>query len=366
MSLDSGALNTSNPMVDGGDIDTIKLPGLVSGELYWHIMSVALTLSGVVSIFATGANIVTILVYYKLGFNDTTNISLTALAISDLGVAVTTLVSVLAILLPLIPNAPFTSDIFITTGPAPHNFFARVSALITTYLSVERYLCVSLPLKVKSIFTPKRTFIAMAAIFAGMFSLYPFVVLRYPVGWVFFPDLNKTLLSIPPVTDQNAHTFCYFLVTYISFFLPPFTFFTVLFTTVSLSLVLKKSKQWRDANKSMAPAQTTAAESTGDGSAASPASKPTLVTKEARAVKMVIAITTVFIVATIPSCIHMVVLILVPEFDFGRRYANMYAITGMLFLCVDCINCSANVIIYYKMSSKFRQAMQCLYSRQTK
>ena len=98
-------------------------------------------------LFATGANIITLMVYSKMGFADTTNISVTALALSDLGVAVTTVICVLRPFLPFI-NASFTNEIFLVLAVYPHVIFARISAMITTYTSLERYVCVLFALKV--------------------------------------------------------------------------------------------------------------------------------------------------------------------------------------------------------------------------
>ncbi|GFS24364.1 chemosensory receptor B [Elysia marginata] len=341
---------------------------LINGELYWWVMSIILGLDILVAIIATGANIVTILIYYKLGYNDTTSISLTALAISDLGVAITTFICVLAFLLPLMPNSPFTYGMFYTSGSAPHTLFSRVSALITTYLSVERCVCVSIPLKVKSIFTPRRTVIAMVSIFVTLFGMYPLVILRFPVGWITFPHLNETVLGILPVTDYPTIVRYNIQANIVSVWIPFFTFPTMIVTTILLALALKKSKKWRDANKSMplnlSTNKTAAKRDDGNDSSVSESTKAT--SKEARAVKMVIIITTVFILSIIPSCMHIVAQISFPDFRPGGRYSKLYVLTNMMFLIVDSVNCSANVIIYYNMSSRFRLAAQGLFRREAK
>ena len=339
--------------------DTI-LPGLVSDTLYWRLSAIVLAVDLVAASVATTANIITILVYRRLGFTDPTTISLTALAVSDLGVAVTTFNCVLSVLLPTIPGAPFTMDIFMIFAATPHVLFTRSSALITTYLSVERFLCVYVPLKVKRIITRKRTLVAMVIIFVAAFFLMPIIYFRYPIGWEFNPETNQTVLGALYVSDRIIHISFSVYQVYVSLCLPIFTFFTVLINTTLLAISLQKSKAWRDANKSQSTIQNTVEKG---GNSVSTSSTPSSTSKETRAVQMVIGITTVFIISSIPSSIHMIFVLAVPGFDLNGRYAKLFALTGMMFLFVDCINCSANVCIYYIMSSKFRYAMLALFKK---
>ncbi|GFR87648.1 chemosensory receptor B [Elysia marginata] len=348
----SSALNTSASQV--------VLSGFLSGQLYLWLMGLVLVLTILVASFATGANIVTIIVYNRLGYTDTTSISLTALAVSDMGVAATTYICVLAYFLPMIPNAPFTYAMFLSTGPAPHTLFSRVSALITTYVSIERYLCVLIPMKVKSVFTPRRTVVAMTIIFVAIFTLYPIVFLRFPVGWISIPQLNISLIAVIPVTDYDIITLYNIAGNIASVYLPLLIFPTMFFTTVGLALTLKKSKKWRDAN---AAGTTRGSSANGVRSTAQDSAAAATSSKESRAVKMVILITTVFILSLLPSCFHLIAQILFAEFSPGGRFTNLYFLVNMFVLTADCANCSANVIIYYKMSTRFRLATQDLFMR---
>ncbi|GFR59435.1 chemosensory receptor B [Elysia marginata] len=333
------------------------LDGLVSENLFWQLMTAILALDLILALVAAAANIVTIRVYKKMGFADSTNISLTALALSDLGCAITAINCVLAIFLPTIPNAPFTFEIFVTSASHPHVMFSRISALITAYIGIERYLCVWIPLKVKRIITTRRTFAAMVIIFSFSIALNLHLSVKFPIGWKFFPDRNRTLLGVLPVTDRGILTLDYVRQVLFSVILPVCTSVIAVFTAILLSLALKRNKTWRDANKALPPSST----ASGRKDASLPANLSSTDSKEARAVKMVIAITAVFITSSIPSSIHMVFVFTVPEFEVNGRYSNMYALTGMAFLIADSLNCSANVIIYYKMSSKFRKSLQDIF-----
>ena len=337
--------SVSHSNADNATSSLGSLPDVISEAMYWNLMNAIVSLDFTAGVFATGTNIVTIIVYFRMGFADSTNISLTALAASDLGVALTSITLCLGLLLPSTLEVSFT-ELFLTTAAYPHTFLTRISALITAYISVERYLCVLLPLKIKSIITPRRTFAAMLLIFGAVFCLCPIPILKFPMGWKFDPMLNKTIFGIIPNADTTILKLHNIFLLIVSVILPISTFMTVVVCTILLSLSLQKSKAWRDKSSSNL---------VGKGATSSESSVKQ--SKEARAVKMVMTIATVFIVTSIPSCAHMVVMVAIPDFDFGGRYLLLYNLAGMFFVGANVINSGANVIIYYKMSHKFREAM---------
>ncbi|GFS23168.1 chemosensory receptor A [Elysia marginata] len=306
------------------------------------ITSIGLT----VAAFGAAGNIVNIIVYIRLGFSESTHVSLTALACSDL-IGVITAVCTEIFFLPIFGNIPIIPEAFVfTISSWPHVVFTRVSGFITAFISVERYLCVFLPLKIKSIFTPKRTFIVMVVIFSAVFPPMLVVYFRYPLGMVFIAGQNRSALTILPINDTIVETSFMVFQVYASVVLPIAAFLIVTSCTVLLTLSLRRSKKWRDANRRVADQN----ENTSGGV------KSTENSKENKAIKMVVAIATVFIISAIPSCIHIFVDILVPEFEINGRYSNIFKVTGHAFFVLDLINCSANIIIYYRMSTKFRQA----------
>ena len=334
-------------------VSSTTLPGVLSDVMHWRLLSFILALDMIAGVLATGANIFTIIVYFRMGFSDSTNISLTALAISDCGIAVTTILLTLCSLLPSIMAAPFTNGSCMSTSALPHVMLTRISALITMYLSIERYLCVRLPLHIKTIITPKRTFFAMAIITLGTFSYFPIGFIEYPVGWIFDVERNRTVLDAIPSTDPIVMLGGYIFIVAVGTAIPFVTFFAVVLCTILLSLSLQKSKAWREKNKNTSSKVI----DTPDKDSKLPLKH----SKEIRAVKMMITIATVFIVTSIPSCIHIILDIAVPGFTVYGRFNRIYDVIGLFAVGVDSINCGVNVIIYYKMSHKFRQAVMGLF-----
>ena len=108
------------------------------------------------SLFGCCSNIVNIVVYLNMGLADTTTINILALSVVDLLACVTTLIHVITV-------SPFTAGWTLPSGaPVRELGFAAFivyylsvtcSAWVTALLSVERCLCIVLPLKVGSVNT---------------------------------------------------------------------------------------------------------------------------------------------------------------------------------------------------------------------
>ena len=152
-------------------------------------------LTGIISAFGCLSNVINIIVFCKQKFSDSVNISLFGLAISDLG-CVLNLVWMSMCFSPLfqtlsLPFNPLTVQYL--TGGWPHGCFARISSFITAYVTFERCLCVTLPLKVKTIITPRRTTLTLVAIFLVLFSLTAPVFLGIGLG-----PVNSTTITYLP------------------------------------------------------------------------------------------------------------------------------------------------------------------------
>ena len=339
-------LNISRP----GSVDTAE--GIMSDAVYQVLLSAIIPTGLVIAAFGIAGNIANIMVYFKMGFAESVNVSLIALACADLGGVLTACITQI-FFLPIFEKVPILPGLFVfTVSSYPHVVLTRLSGLIIAFISLERYLCVFMPLKIKDILVPKRTLAVMAAIFAAVVPPIAVIYFRYPLGWMFFPEQNRSLFTIVPVQDSVIESAFMIFQLYSSTVLPIASFLVVTLCTILLSVSLVRSKRWRDSNKQ----GQLEADVVGDKK------KTKSSTKEVKVIKMVVAIATVFIVSTIPSCIHIIIVMLFPEFDINGRYSNVFNIAGHSFFVIDLINSSANIIIYYNMSTKFRQTAHELFS----
>ena len=129
-------------------------------------------LQGTISVLGSIANVINIIVFSRQKFSDSVNISLLGLALSDLG-ALLTLVWMSVCFSPLLRSLSLTFDpveVQYLTAGWPHVCFARITSYITAYVTLERCLCVTVPLKVKMIITPRRTTVTITLIFLVLFA----------------------------------------------------------------------------------------------------------------------------------------------------------------------------------------------------
>ncbi|KAK3799584.1 hypothetical protein RRG08_053212 [Elysia crispata] len=185
------------------------------------------TFVGVLGVFTNTANIC---VYLKMGLSETTNISFFSLSISDL------LVSLSAVLVQLTYNPPVSVMTLPSGAPVSEIGMAACfimfpsmgcSAWITAVLSVERCLCISTPLKVKEIFTPKRTVFLVLA-----------MVIYQSVLIVLLYSYPGPPYDVPNSARRSRYITSSFTV------LTCICVFVVLISTVLLVVSLKQNLEW--------------------------------------------------------------------------------------------------------------------------
>ncbi|XP_059170413.1 uncharacterized protein LOC131951960 [Physella acuta] len=118
-----------------------------------------------ICVFGIFFNIINIIVFVKQGFEESVNISLLGLAVADTA-ALTSQVWMNMMFSPIVPYVPYAwyTTLYLT-GSWPHVTSTRAVSLLTVFITLERYLCVALPLKIKRIITHKTTAIIVTFIF---------------------------------------------------------------------------------------------------------------------------------------------------------------------------------------------------------
>jgi hypothetical protein len=80
------------------------------------------------------------------------------------------------------------------------------------YITAERCLCITAPLAVRNIITPKRATLSLIAIYIINISiLVPPFTTSY-IGWKFFPDLNRSLFGAITTSDYEQTEGLVFLI----------------------------------------------------------------------------------------------------------------------------------------------------------
>ncbi|CAG5133307.1 unnamed protein product [Candidula unifasciata] len=317
--------------------------GFISDYLVeiFHTVNLAF-LAGIISVLGIVANILNIVVFLKQGFNDTVNISLFALAVSDL-CALITLQWVNLLRNPLfIYRVPFLPDeVQHLTAAWPHACFARITSWITVYITLERCLCVVVPLKVKRIVNPTVAVCVLVSIFLVMFlTLLPDYLTCY-LDWKFDSTYNRTMLGLLFLKGRDqmaALSFNLAACTQISSFGA-----VIVFTSVLVIKVKEKSK-WRSS----------IAHSGANSSAV-------ISKRDNKVVKMIVLIAVIYCICFLPMLVNYILTTIEPNFIVVGLYRNAFLLSWSFAFLVDSINSSINIIVYYKMSSKFRNTFNTLF-----
>ncbi|XP_059173484.1 uncharacterized protein LOC131954019 [Physella acuta] len=173
---------------------------------YFSLASMVV-IGGVINIAGIIFNSINIIVFIKLGFTDTINISLLSLAIADIGIHIT-MIGYVVIYTPAVTQDKTNLELIHAVSYLilgwPHIMFVRISGCLTAFISLERFLCIAVPLKVKALITPKRTAMVSCAIYVSMIcSVIPAFAVN-KIGPKFNLETNSTLIGLIKFESSDA------------------------------------------------------------------------------------------------------------------------------------------------------------------
>uniref|UniRef100_A0A2C9L5F3 G-protein coupled receptors family 1 profile domain-containing protein n=1 Tax=Biomphalaria glabrata TaxID=6526 RepID=A0A2C9L5F3_BIOGL len=289
-----------------------------------------------VAFFGIILNLLNVCLFVKMGFQETANISLLGLSISDL-CGLLTLEWMFLCLNPLFIEAglPLAQvEVEYITGGYPHVCFARITGVITAFVTFERCLCIARPLDVKSFLTPSRTVLIIAGIYICMIAS---VVPAFEVNqlqWKFYASENRTKLGIA-YNARRDEVEGVVLVVNDSFGYIAFVMVSVL--TAILISSLEANRKWR--LKSISTAHAT-----------------TVTLRDKRMMRIVLVISTMFVTLSFPITVVFIFTKAYPQFGTWGKYSNLFYICSVCLTLLEICNSSFTFFVYYSMSAKFRQA----------
>ncbi|KAI8747899.1 G-protein coupled receptor [Biomphalaria glabrata] len=297
-----------------------------------------LFLSTSICLFGIAANIVNILNFRKQGYKDGVNVTLTALVISDLGVLITQQI-IIQIYNPWLDQSNlvmlkpqlFILIIFI------NEYFIRVSGLVTACAAFERCLCVVLPMKVKLVMTRRVAAVVNISIFVAMVS---YVVTPYSfvyVGSKYIPEYNRTFAYVYFRGSKGALNNFYIVD---ALFIPNVTMVMLLVFTVVLVTKLKSMNVWRQRVSNTATR-----------------AKYSITLKERKTMVMLLTMSVIYVVCLMPHTALNLAAGLVEELKIDGVYFDIDILVSSFSAISEAINCSVTAIVYFKMSSKYREVI---------
>ncbi|KAH9500254.1 hypothetical protein Btru_077593 [Bulinus truncatus] len=298
------------------------------------------------AIMGVATNVIDILVFSAQGFQDSVNVSLTAMAVWDLFKCVLGLV--IRVYGPLGWSSPVYRRTWKNLTTPTLNYlqvFANyVTYVLAAYVAFERCLCVTLPFKVKLIFTPRLTLVMMVLISALVILSFGVIFFVYDIYWVFDSSLNQSIIVYAYngfYRQRGAEVIDYFNL--IGIVNPIFSFVVIGVCTVIIVCQLRRMSKFR-----------TVSVKRKDPSA-------DLSSRDKQVVKMLLVVIVVYIVALLPRFALYAGKMVEQEFYYLRTYHNLFNVCAYIVMTVDFINASVHLFIYLAMSTNFRMTFFNLF-----
>ncbi|RUS71570.1 hypothetical protein EGW08_020663 [Elysia chlorotica] len=320
--------------------------------LYFTLLGVC----PVVGLFGIIANIINIIIFIRNGFTESINVSLLGLAISDL----LALLFVVLFAAFINPHSLHSEDLrwnamdfaYVIVA-VPNSMFTRITCLITVFITVERCLCFVLPLRVKSLITPGRSALVVAAIFVAMSFALGLAYVAIELDWRWDAGRNKTVIATV-LRRPDSRTLLN-IRNNISMSSQLFSLFALGVSNIALALAVERQAKWRAQTVASAPQpnQTAACSETSDSATY----------RNRRLARMIQFLSLILFITYLFSTIFYMVANFVPEFDFYGKYKNEFRSYWMIAIAAQAFNSSINILFYYRMNARYRRRFNKMFRK---
>ncbi|XP_013062451.2 uncharacterized protein LOC106051794 [Biomphalaria glabrata] len=329
-----------------------------------------------VCFFGIFSNTVVIVVFIKQGFRDSTAISMTTVSLWDLVKCVAGFMQRLEGPLELVSLALAYSWTNVSLAVCNYlvSFSCYVTSVLAAYVAVERCLCVIIPLKVKWLLTPKVALASCISISIVVFGCFVVIFGIYDVHLIFDPHFNTTVAIIKynSFSNDNVALFGYYNMS--GTLWPMVSLVVIIISTVIISYKLKKAAEFRYRTKTITRSsmktksnQNLQTFQVKDNPQSMEKSDKTqgISKRDQQVIKMLLVVIVFYMVNLFPRVGNYLAKFIVFDYYYLRRYNNLFSIIAYTVFVFDYVNGAVNVIIFYFMSSSFRETTRSLFGCRT-
>ena len=239
-------------------------------------------------------------------------------------------------------------------------FSSYVTSVMAAYVAVERCLCVSIPLKVKWLLTPRVTLSASIVISIVVFGLFAVMFGIYDVVWEWSATFNATVAVYKKNAFYIKHDeplFAYYNLSGILW--PVAAFVVIVIATIIIVYKLRQGSKFRAAQGSVtastfSPGLEMQEKHKNQG--------PQLSNRDRQVVKMLLVIIIIYIVSLSPRISLYLAKHLIYDLYFLRRYHDLFKFVLYWLWLADLVNGAVNFFVFYNMSSSFRLTFRALFT----
>ncbi|KAK3781333.1 hypothetical protein RRG08_018960 [Elysia crispata] len=320
----------------------------------WSRWSLNYMLVPAVYLLGIFSNIVNISIFIKAGVKDGASVIFLSLSISDMLYSSFYLINrILRFLQFILDQHPYVrlAHLAFVIGPYSQLFF-NVSILITLFAGVQKCACVAIPLTFRNFFTFRKSVVTLISIFACMVIYYlPRLCLSY-VEIRHDPQFNRTRLMAKMLNFTMAITLSRIMKSVNRVSLPIVAELILIFCVCVMTYKLRQAAITRQSmTSSMAQEGKTADVKEGNASG----SGSSLSKKELRVIRSVNIVCAVFVAGTAPRCIIEACDLAFKDFGDFSTHQSLYNFINSLQELIISLSIAANIIVYYKFNTKYRE-----------
>ena len=251
-------------------------------------------------------------------------------------------------------------------------FSSYVTSVMAAYVAIERCLCVTIPLKVKWLLTPKVTLIACLVMSIVVFGAFACMFGVYDIEWVWSETFNRTVASYKKskfYLQNEDPVFLYYSISGVVW--PLASFVVILVATIIIIVKLRQSSKFRFGNQTSAASKKDRSSSEIEMQEVSSSQSKTQgnlnaqqqnsMRRDRQVVKMLLVIIIIYIACLAPRIAHYLAKFFVYELYWLRRYNHLFEFVLYWLMLADAVNRAVNFFVFYFMSTSFRATFQATF-----
>ncbi|GFR89588.1 chemosensory receptor A [Elysia marginata] len=299
-------------------------------------------------------NSLTMIVFIRQGFRESVNVSLFSIAVWDqikcLAGVIFRLHGPIGIVDPvwgvIWENGSRTYMVYLPI------FAGYVSYGLATYVSIERCLSISMPFKMRFVFSSRLTAGVMVVISILIFTSFSPMFFIYNLKFVYSPHYNASIIIRTPGNLYYAQDGVILkMYKFLGIFYPAVFCPVMVASSAVIVFCLKKSAA--NFNKPNKGGTQTNKSNVATGEISS---------RDARVTKMLLVVILVYLMDFFPRLCKYTASLIEPEFFAYGRYHNLMLVMSNVIWILDFINASVNFFIFMAMSSSFQKTYYEIFS----
>ncbi|GFN94008.1 chemosensory receptor c [Plakobranchus ocellatus] len=369
------------------DSSILKIPlrrQIVADELFAYVNALSCFTILIFSIPSIFFNAINIAIFFKIGVSDSITVCFLYLALCDFcSMILTTLSASFQVLYVLGATSSKNFPIYSFNAALFYGLPLSLAAATTTYIAVQRGLCVAWPFLTRHAFTRNRSLIVLIVISIILFVCWLPRAAAYRNVYMPDPAMNSSQILIVQFLGTWSPADSFYLIS-VRIALVFVQYMVMSVCAVAIAVGMRSSMKLKSAtttsfdNRSNSQNSENAAVkengsvsmevknvNTDLKSAPKRGSDKKIqqkVTKEMQVIKQAFVVVLVYVICTTPTIPTVIYRLVEPKFQVGADYSNlMYVVFGLLN-ATEAVNAFINFFIYLNFNSKFRNCFGTVFN----